>query len=775
MNIKKYISFILFLLLFSPLLKAQQIKGRIIDEKGNAIEFSNVVILNETDSSFIEGTISKDDGSFVLTYPSVDGDYLLSVSYVGYTKVNKHISNREIGDIILSPESIFLEDVVIKGNLPKFEMSNEGISTNVQSSLLKKAGTANDVLKKLPNVTGDNGNYMVFGKGDAKIFINDREMRDASILDNLSSQDLKNIEVVFNPGAQYDATVKAVIRITTIKKVGDGFGFDVRSSYFQSENTDLIEQMNMNYRKNRLDLFASLKYTRISDLQQSDIEQTVYADTLWTLRNNMKAKKTSNTFYGKGGLNYSISTEHSLGMEYSVYLTPQYKEYSSMSSDVLADGVSSDHYETLSPSTEKKNPAHLVNLYYNGKFDHLSVDYNMDYIYNSQNSISDIQENSSKTGTNSIYSVNDVKNKMLASKLVLGYPVWGGNLNIGSEYTNTKRNDNYFNEDTSYPSSYSLLKEKNISAFAEYAGETFLGKLAMGIRYEHTQFDYYDKGELIENQSRKYDNWYPHISLASKINKVTLLLSYNAKTQRPTYRQLSNNVSYGNRFLLQTGNPLLKPSVNHDISLVGMWKFFQLMASYQHINDDIIYWAEQNENNEKISVISHKNIDKRNRMTFALVASPTIGIWEPSLTVACVKQWYSVMMNGKMYNINKPVCQVEWNNSIELPQDILLTTDIEFQSKGHHQNIYISKSSFKTNIGISKSFLNKSLDVSIKGKDLFKSQKDAYLIYHANMNFYQGSTYDNRELELTVRYKFNTVRSKYKGKGAGNSEKNRLK
>lgn len=33
---------------------------------------------------------------------------------------------------------------------------------------------------------------------------------------------------------------------------------------------------------------------------------------------------------------------------------------------------------------------------------------------------------------------------------------------------------------------------------------------------------------------------------------------------------------------------------------------------------------------------------------------------------------------------------------------------------------------------------------------------------------------DSREFGLTVRYKFNTTRSKYKGSGAGYEEKNRL-
>ena len=77
------------------------------------------------------------------------------------------------------------------------------------------------------------------------------------------------------------------------------------------------------------------------------------------------------------------------------------------------------------------------------------------------------------------------------------------------------------------------------------------------------------------------------------LREVNLQLSYTAKTKRPTYRQLSSNVFYGNRFTLQTGNPYLTPATIHDVTLVGTWKFLQLMASYKNEKNTVIYWAEQ--------------------------------------------------------------------------------------------------------------------------------------------------------------------------------------
>lgn len=112
-------------------------------------------------------------------------------------------------------------ELVVKGDLPKIWLRNDALVTTVQNSVLSKAGTANDVLKRLPSITGKDGEFSVFGKGQAKIYINNREMRDVSELDILNSAEIKEVEIVNNPGARYNASVKAVIRIYTLRKVGD--------------------------------------------------------------------------------------------------------------------------------------------------------------------------------------------------------------------------------------------------------------------------------------------------------------------------------------------------------------------------------------------------------------------------------------------------------------------------------------------------------------------------------------------------------------------------
>ena len=154
-------------------------------------------------------------------------------------------------------------------------------------------------------------------------YINGRQVRDDSELDQLNSEDIKSVEVVTNPGARYDATVTAVIRIQTIRRAGDGFGFDLRSSYYQSQNVDLIEQLNVNYRHNGLDIFGIFRYLKNEYIMKNDIVHTLESDSLWKYQNLLDGTVVDKSLRGEIGANYSLNDKHSLGFRYTLYFPSQ--------------------------------------------------------------------------------------------------------------------------------------------------------------------------------------------------------------------------------------------------------------------------------------------------------------------------------------------------------------------------------------------------------------------------------------------------------------------
>lgn len=769
----KSILSILLLFLMSFSVFAQNITGVVKDKEDNALEFVNVILLSLPDSTFITGTVTNEKGEFMLDPNKMDnGKMLIRLSFIGYE--TKIVPAAVEQTIILKDDNQILGEVVVQGNLPRIEIKNDALVTTIQNTVLSKAGTGNDVLKRLPSLTGDNGVFSVFGKGEAKIYINNREMRNVSELDNLNSADIRNVEIVNNPGARYDATVKAVIRINTIPKAGDGFSFDVRSSYYQSQNVDLREQLNMNFRKNGWDLFATFSYNQDEWIQDSDLRQKTYADTLWTQENKLYYNGTSSSLSGISGVNYEISPSHFVGLKYTLSVYPTSTSLSEINSTVFADGVFYDKWSNKEIKTESDKPLHRMNAYYNGTIGNLNIDLNADYYAANSYSASSAIEISQEFNDRNIDSENKVDNRLFASKLVLSHPLAGGQLSAGSEYTNTNRKDKYTNMQNIVPSSNTTIQEQNIAFFTEYYRPTSIGQFGVGLRYENINSEYFENEVLNREQSRRYSQWFPNFSFGTKIKNIGLQLSYTAKTKRPTYRQLSSNVFYGNRFLLQTGNPFLKPTTIHDVTLVSSWRFAQLLVSYKNERNAIIYWTEQDQTNPAVSVLAYRNLEKMPSLTAFASLSPTVGIWSPQLSAGFIKQWVTIMSSGKPVELNKPLPIVSLNNSLRLPKGYIFTLDAQYMSAGDSQNVHLIKNNVVINAAISKSFFNDRLSLSLKGHDLFWQDKEGNLLYNAQMELYQMNRRDSRELELTVRYRFNTAKSKYKGTGAGESEINRL-
>lgn len=703
----------------------------------------------------------------------------LVASFCGITitqMMAQSINGEQISDTTLFDKfSKELGEVVVKAHLPQYKKTHEGLLTNVAGTVLSKMGTAEDVLKHVPSIVKKKDGYEVVGKGTPIIYINGRKMQDISELDNIKSSDIKSVEVIQNPGATYDASVNAVIKIKTIKKKGEDFGFDIRSVYWYNKHDNTIQQVNMNYRHNGLNLFATYKFSDASWMQKATYDQTVHVDTLWQQHNNNEVTGRIESHRLISGFSYDFNANHSIGARYTLTSPGYSRSKDFFDSQVTADGKFYDYIKTDGLTVDKDNPSHQLNAYYNGTLGKTTIDLNTDLYFSTNRAYAYSDEQSQEHDSRNVNSKNRVSNKMVATKLVITSPLLGGNLSYGAEYINTHRNDDYeVNSIDLLANSYSKLEEQTASPFIQYARLTPIGNITAGLRYEYVRFKYYDADIYQSEQSRSFRNLFPTISYGAKIGKVMAQLSYSVKTSRPSYSQLSNNVSYMNRFTRQTGNPYLDNEINHRVELSGVWKFIQFMVNYKDSRNAIIYWAEQIPGNEAITMISRKNVKSLKSMTAFISAAPKIGIWAPQINLGMQKPWFTLHTDVASYRLNRPIFMGNFNNAFSLPCGITLNVDYRYQSKGNTMNVYLAKEQHVLDVSISKSFLKDALTLEIKGNDLLYKCWDADLLYNQKMELLQVSKRGTRDLQLTLRYKFNTTRSKYKGTGAGNAELNRL-
>ena len=768
---KRYFFTLMMALAVALTAAADTFTGRVVDETNAPAPFVNVVLLNASDSAFVAGTTTDTDGRFTLTGNATRP--IVKITYLGYKAHVMDAINADLGTITLEPEATLLGEVVVKGQRPAFKLTTEGLKTQVENTLLSKVGTAKAVLENLPGVQRKKDGLEVFGKGTPLIYINGRKLQTQTELDQISSEDIQSVELITNPGAKYDATVESVILIKTKRPQGEGFSFNTQASYYVGEGPDLALGVNWNYRHQGLDVFGSVWYNDDRYLENDDFVFEVQADTIWHMNEHSDIKTHDNSIYTSAGVNYIFNDNHSMGFRYDTKAFFLNRTRGTFTADVIANGDFYDHLENGVHMSSKFNMPHTLNAYYNGKVGKTSIDFNTDYVFHKERKSQLNDEVSQEWESRTVTSTSVIRNQLWAAKLVLSWPLWGGNLQVGSEYDHTHRNDDYINPEQVVPTSFTEQKERNYIFFAEYAHPLPFGQLKVGLRNENVNTDYYSQGVHMAEQSRNYHHFFPSVGLVARAGNVQLMLNYAMKIKRPGYWRLRNSVTYANRFTWESGNPYLKPTINNEVSLMAMYKWVNLMLGYKHDRDVIVNVAHEVPGSEATTLMSNENVDHKDAMRVMLTFSPRFGLYQPSLTLGMIKEWIKIPSPIGFISPKNPAYLVQFNNNFQILPTLTANVNFNFTSRGDMENVTISEPLYLLDIGATKTFLNDRLSIQVTGHNLLDSQEH-YKLRYGLRNMCQVQRRDAREVEFTVRYKFNATQSKYKGTGAGSSEKERL-
>ena len=761
--------------LAAQLAAAQTVTGRVVDGGGQPLPYSNVVALSLPDSAFVSGVMTADDGTFTL---DTKGEgRLLRFSSLGYKTV--YADRRgDIGTVRLEAVSQVLGEVVVKSDIPKTRLKGEGMVTGVSGTILEHAGTIERLLDRIPNVSARNGEIEVFGRGTPEMYINGRKVRDKSELDRLSADNIKDVEVITNPGARYDASVTSVIRITTKKAVGDGFSLDNRLFGELNDYGYLVgeDNLNMNYRMGGLDVGATLRASKWASPDPKTLEQVTHLENTWRQHSELDQVYKNENLYARLAVSYMFNQDHSVGISASYRRQPWNKPSGWMESTLTQDGtlteqLRSDYTASVQATTLQGN------AYYTGKIGQWGIDFNTDWMYTKSNSTMNTVEDYTETGQSTEH--NDVttntvpRSNLIASKLVLSTPLFGGSLSFGGEYSYSVRKSVY----TVLPKGIidddrSRTEEGLATAFVEYSRQFGPVSAQVGLRYENVDFDYYEDGKRIAEQSKAYGDWFPSVALSAMFGKLGLQLGYSADIQRPYYDQLRSNINYDNRYTYEGGNPFLQPTKSHNANFAASYKWLMFSLGYSHIIDPIIQHSETYNDDPAVALFRQVNGEAYDNVYASLNLRPTFGIWHPSLMVGVQKQWFKMAVYG--HNpLGNPLATFRFDNTVETKL-CEISLNMRCNTTGAEENNYMRKPSFRADLSLYKSLLKDKLTLSLYVSDLFKTGKTDLTMFYGAMREAIYHAPAMRDINLTVRYKFNTSRSKYKGTGAGAGQKNRL-
>ena len=745
------------------------LKGMVVDENNLPLPYANVTLLNPADSTMVGGGVTNESGRFVI--PNDHGKVIARITYVGYKTAYRLCSRDNVGTIKMQLDNFTLDGVTVKGSKRLTRPTDRGLLANVQGTVLEQFGSVTEMLTHLPLMMADG---TIAGHGTPEIYINNKKVRDASELDRYRADEILSAEIITNPGPEYGQDVKSVIRLKTVKKQGDGLSGNVSAEYNQKNVAYERFNLSLNYRlKNGMDFFSRGQLMDWNQLSSAGVIETMSTSSIWDYNSHSKNRQNSVYLNGDFGWNWQINDCHSIGVTYYTYsYVGNGMSEEEGEKEVYKDGELVDVIQTYSKSLSKPRISRTVNAYYLGQIGKWTLDFSADYYRNR----SEQEINTTTNGENSASSITQTKNQFFAEKLTITAPVPKGELTFGEEVTNVNRYSDFIQSGYAEDNHIHQLTT-TWSLYADYGLSLNKFSLNTGVRWQNEINRYYLDSKRDEEMSPNFHVVIPYLSAKYLKDDWSLGMAYRCYRLNPAYSMLSSAVEYNNKYSYSAGNPFLQPQVHHDLSLEAMWKWMYADFTFGHVDNTYTrFFTPFNETTHPGVILSkYTTMPSGYYYYLRLNASPKIGIWQMNYSATISYTDRDLAPMGIAQTFHGIEADFTFDNTLTLPYSWLLNIQVNY-SPYYESGFTQRKASCTMNMRISRRFLkDKSLNVAVKGSDIFRTYRKKY-VYYNGLSYRRdyNSTSRIQGISIDVSWSFNATRSRYKGSHAGQDERNRL-
>ncbi len=766
----------------------------LIDSTKKPLEFVNVVVFNQSDSSLVTGAVTDNKGNYEI--PNIPfGGYFIKYSLLGYEEKQSHnfiidAERREIdfGKIYLKETPLKMGEVTVTTQQMILTTSIDRKVYNVQQDILSKTGSASDLLQNIPSVQVDiDGTVSLRGSENVLILLNGKPSplmgkNRAEVLQQMPASSIERIEVITNPSAKFkpDGT-SGIINIVLKKDAATGLNGSVGAN---AGNHDRYNgNINLNYNPGRYNIFGS--YSIRQDERNS-----------FTIDRRKLYDSTSqfSGYHNEDGSSYSRPLSHVvvLGMDYrldaanSFGLSGNYRyrgfTRTETSTKVTKDAndVTTEDYDRLryDPEYEKESGG---NAYFQHNFD--GEDHKLRAEFNASHQ-PELEDNhytdvfrfpatSLLYDNMRIYQNEDQKQLTIDysnrlsehSALEAGY---AGDFNKRDmDYTGTYFDTNQQLFVTDIQKTNHFIYDETIHAlYATYENSigsfSFLG----GLRLEQSFID----ANLVSRDSiitNNYMKLYPTIHLSYKISPlVELQLNYSRRANRPEGDDLNPFPEYQDPRNVRAGNPRLIPELIHSVEFGFQWqndnltivpslfyrnKYNGFTRITRAINDTTLFTTEENLATDK-------------SMGFEFVASGNIGnTFSANLSTNAFYEQIDATNLG--FNGNKST--VTWSGNLNCNLNLATATMIQINSNYRSSRLTPQgefKPSFVMNLGVRQDLFDDKLSLILTVSDIWKTLKREM---NLNTTWLNQSTVNNRDTRIVyfgVTYHFGQPAKKSKEK-----------
>jgi hypothetical protein len=758
--------------------------GQLMDEKGLPVAFANVTLLKEDDKAFRLGKVTDSSGrfSFVIAAP---GKYLLQFTALGFKEKKTDPfewmgTSKDLGTVVLQTDTKNLQDVTVSSLRPTIIQKADRLVVTIEGTAMAAGNTAFAVLARAPGVFIDaDGNIQLNGRSgvtvmiDGKLtYLSARDLR--NFLEGMSAENVKNIEIITNPSAKYDAEgTSGMLNINLKKNTQRGMNGSVYAggNYNFYGQTGYSYGSNLNFKGGNWNSFLNLDGVRRVGGRNATFTRVFYAPGKTTYFDqtaigNFQVDAPPSVRFGT---DYNINSNHSIGVmgffssskAKEAFLTEthignapgQYQQF------IDADNINRGEHQNLTS-----------NLHYTGKLDTLGrlLTADLDYVKIKNHRQSDL--NNYFTDLTSGTKTQDI----LFTRVPAGYDIYSAKIDYTHPLNKTDKleagakvshvesdNDSrfYFNNGSLAldPSrtNYFNYRENIYAAYLNWNGTLSKNFTAQaGVRAEQTRGTgtSFTTGEI---NKRKYLDFFPSLFLQQKVSdNYGINYSYSRRLTRPNYGNLNPFRAYRDPYTWYEGNTSLRPQYTHSFSIAQTFKKLYILTLSYQLNKDVMAEIPILDVSNATTVYTTGNVDDGHSVSATALAPLRLAKkWESQNTILLSYNKFSMMSNQGLVVNDQLFFMFQSNHTILLPKDYRVELNLLYRGPGA-SGLYHMAAMHRVDVAFKKSFLQKKFDVSVNVNDVFKGFRYLWTTdIGGNVNEF-NQYFRWRSVALTLRYNF---------------------
>jgi hypothetical protein len=779
-----------FLLLSTVSLKAQtnyRIVGEVLTDNGELLPVGNAFVFSKDTTTMLKGD-EIFDGRFTIggiTNPEI----ILVLKSFG--QKNKFVSiDNSKGDTLIDlgqiklDRGVDLDTIIVDFYIPVFESEGTSTIVNVDRTILSTSDSPTEILRKSPGLTVSNGTVNVIGKGPAAIYLDGQRIT-LEQLDAVPVSQIVKFEIIKDPSAMYDGDVAAVIKVYTRNYHYEGVSMNFRQSItlptFMSNSA-----FGINYKKGKWSLNANYGFT-IGELWNTKIESTKLEGLYETDLDLLEEVDIQGHVYS-AGVGYELDSTSSVSFNYSGNLNAV--DVFVTSENLITAGLDNSSYDALNYGDIGIMSNNFV-ANYRKSFDTLgsSLFVGAQYTLYELSLDDSIAESFSSEGvfqrlaTRRIRSNNEINiisgqtdyEKMFKNQ---------SSLSLGAKYSQAKStgdlNMSNLEDGVWTPvsdfSSTTLFNEQVIAAYASYKKTIGSLSLSAGLRAEHTIAEGITTQTNEVSLDRTYTWLLPSVIISKTMNEnVSVNLSYNVNTGRPSYSDLDPKVFYIDSLTSKQGNPLLLPQLDHSIAASLNAGPMRLEFNYIRSINAFKSIVREGLSGPNSVTLYRENIDA-DRFYISLLAPFRTKSGAISSYLYYFVGWDKVLGNIADFEEIKlaPYHYLYLYNNFKIKNWFNIEL-IGKANSGRFDGIYNDLPAFNISVGVSRTFLDDQLKVSVLGNDLFFTERTAGTYYIGDYSVdYLTKSY-TQYVRFSLSYKFGRLQKDIlKTEDVGGEERDRI-